>query len=148
MPHKKLPVKNFAKFASLISQPNLNEVQLVSYRDFVTRGLKELLEEASPILDHTGKELALYFDDFYFGEPKYDEVTTRYKDATYEMPLHLKVRLDNKKTGATHAQEVYFGEFPKQADAVFPGRRRPRRLDKRKLLHDEAPRRPHDLPHP
>ncbi|OGY98490.1 MAG: hypothetical protein A2681_02535 [Candidatus Liptonbacteria bacterium RIFCSPHIGHO2_01_FULL_56_18b] len=113
MPHKKLPVKNFAKFASLISQPNLNEVQLVSYRDFVTRGLKELLEEASPILDHTGKELALYFDDFYFGEPKYDEVTTRYKDATYEMPLHLKVRLDNKKTGATHAQEVYFGEFPK-----------------------------------
>ncbi|HTY39786.1 MAG TPA: hypothetical protein VMC43_01715, partial [Candidatus Paceibacterota bacterium] len=96
---KTLPVKSFAKFKALIGQPDLNEIQLESYKWFLKIGLKELLVEVSPIYDHTGKELELYFEDYYFGEPKYDEATTRYKDATYEAPLHIRVRLTNKKTG-------------------------------------------------
>jgi DNA-directed RNA polymerase beta' subunit len=113
---KSLPIKNFGKFNASIEQPDLNEVQLKSYDWFLQDGLKELLKEVSPILDHTGKELALSFEDYYFGEPKYDEAMTRYKDATYEMPLHLKVRLENKKTGRTDTQEVYFGDFPKMTN--------------------------------
>ncbi|MEK7174418.1 MAG: DNA-directed RNA polymerase subunit beta' [Patescibacteria group bacterium] len=117
MPSKHiLPTKSFAKFNTLISQPDLNEVQLKSYDWFLTNGLKELLAEVSPIYDHTGKELELYFDDYFFGEPKYDEPTTRYKNATYEAPLHLSVRLVNKKTNRADTQEVYFGDFPKMTD--------------------------------
>jgi DNA-directed RNA polymerase beta subunit len=56
------------------------------------------LKEVSPIPDHTGKELELTFDDYTFGEPKYDETMARYKDATYEAPLHITVTLKNKKT--------------------------------------------------
>jgi DNA-directed RNA polymerase beta' subunit len=112
----KLPVKNFGKFPPLVNQPNLNAVQLASYSWFLKEGLKEILAEVSPVYDHTGKEFALYFDDYYFGEPKYDEATARYKDATYEAPLYLKVRLENKKTGKVEAQEVYFGEFPKMTE--------------------------------
>ena len=114
MPAKKiLPVKKFGKFEPSISQPDLNEVQLKSYDWFLREGFRELLREVSPIYDHTGKELELHFDDYFLGEPKYDETTARYKDATYEAPLHLKVRLENKRTERTDTQEVYFGDFPK-----------------------------------
>src|SRR3989344_2350339 len=108
---KSLPVKSFAKFKALIDQPDLNEIQLQSYAWFLKEGLKELLTEVSPIHDHTGKELELYFEDYYLGEPKYDEVTTRYKDASYEAPLHIRVRLTNKKLGKSETQEVDFGDF-------------------------------------
>lgn len=112
----KLPVKSFARYNSLISQPDLNEVQLNSYKWFLEQGLKELLTEVSPIPDHTGKELALSFEDYYFSEPKYDETTTRYKDASYEMPLHIKVKLANFKNNTSEVQEIYFGDFPKMTE--------------------------------
>jgi len=107
-----LPIKNFGRFRPLIEQPDLNEIQLKSYAWFLKDGLREILDEVSPIPDHTGKELSLFFDDYYFGEPKYDEATTRYRDATYEAPLHIKIRLENKKTNRSEIQEIYFGDFP------------------------------------
>jgi DNA-directed RNA polymerase beta' subunit len=116
MQTKKLPVKSFARFESAITPPDLNEIQINSYDWFLKEGLKEILKEVSPIPDHTGKELALHFEDYYFGEPKYDEATTRYKDASYDVPLHIKVRLENKVKGMSDVQEVYFGDFPKMTE--------------------------------
>src|SRR3989344_3809189 len=110
---KPTSIKDFSKFKSFIRQPDLNEVQLRSYEIFLKEGLREIFKEVSPIRDHTGKELELYFEDYHLGEPKYDEKTSRYRDATYEAPLHLKVKLVNKKTGGAETQEVYFGDFPK-----------------------------------
>ena len=107
-----LPKKDFSRFRSLVGIENLNEMQLRSYEWFLRQGLRQLLKEVSPIYDHTGKELELHFEDYTFGEAKYDEVTSRYKDATYEAPLHIRIRLTNKKTGKDQVQEVYFGDFP------------------------------------
>jgi len=105
-------VKDFSKAKTLIAPFNLNEAQLKSYEWFLKKGLNELLEEISPIRDHTGKEFELYFSDYRFDEPKYDETTARYKEATYEAPLRCTLRLVNKRTGKEHKQEVYFGDFP------------------------------------
>lgn len=110
--YKILPTKNFSRSKPLIQPFDFNETQLNSYRWFLEHGLKELFKEVSPIDDHTHKELELYFEDYRFDEPKYDELTARYKDATYEAPLRVKLRLINKKTGKEHTQEVYFGDFP------------------------------------
>jgi DNA-directed RNA polymerase beta' subunit len=104
--------KSFAKSKPLISPFNLNEAQLKSYQWFLQKGLNELLEEISPIRDHTGKEFELYFSDYRFDEPKYDETTARYKEATYEAPLRCTLRLLNNRTGKELKQEVYFGDFP------------------------------------
>jgi DNA-directed RNA polymerase beta' subunit len=104
--------KDFSKSKPLISPHNLNEAQLKSYQWFLEKGLNELLEEISPIRDHTGKEFELYFSDYRFDEPKYDETTARYKEATYEAPLRCTLRLVNNRTGHEHKQEVYFGDFP------------------------------------
>ena len=76
------------------------------------KGLKEIFDEISPIPDHTGKEFALSFASYRFDEPKYDEPTARYKEATYEAPLRVTVKLENKRTGVAQSQEIYFGDFP------------------------------------
>src|SRR3989344_1444804 len=114
--HKILPLKNFSKFKQLAAPTDLNEIQLKSYQWFLKDGMMELLEEVSPIRDHTGKELELYFEDFRFDKPKADEVAVVYKDATYEIPLYIKVRLENKKTGQSMSQEIYSGDLPAMTD--------------------------------
>ena len=107
-----LPKKDFSRFKPLYGISNLNEMQLRSYAWFLKDGLKNLLKEVSPIHDHTGKELELTFDNYTFGEPKYDEVISRYKDASYEAPLHITVSLHNKSAKRKETQDIYFGDFP------------------------------------
>ena len=92
--------------------PNLIEVQLNSYKWFVEKGLKELLGEINPIRDFTGKNLELFFGDYFFDKPKYDEFTSRERNTTYEAPLYVSAKLINKVTGKTKTQDVYFGDFP------------------------------------
>ncbi|HVO28531.1 MAG TPA: DNA-directed RNA polymerase subunit beta, partial [Candidatus Paceibacterota bacterium] len=105
-------VKNFSKSKPLIAPFNLNEAQLSSYQWFLDKGLREIFDEISPIRDHTGKEFELHFIGYRFDEPKHDEATARYKEATYEAPLRCTLRLVNKNTGREQEQEVYFGDFP------------------------------------
>ncbi len=109
---KKLPTKDFSSLRELLPQPDLNEIQIHSYQWFLKEGLKEIFAEVSPILDHTGKGLELYFEDYRFDEPRHDETTARFKEATYESALRVNVRLANKKTGKSETQEIYFGDFP------------------------------------
>ncbi|TSC53907.1 MAG: DNA-directed RNA polymerase subunit beta [Parcubacteria group bacterium LiPW_39] len=104
--------KFFGKHPNIISLPNLIEVQLNSYKWFRQTGLKELFEEVSPIRDWSGKELELYFTDYYFDEPKYNETEAKRQNVSYEAPLRAKLRLVNKKTGEVKEQEIYLGEFP------------------------------------
>jgi len=104
--------KFFGTHTPVIPLPNLIESQINSYKWFLDHGLKELFEEVSPIRDWSGKELELYFVDYYLDEPKYDEVTAKNRNASYEAPLRGKLRLINKKTGEAKEQEIYLGEFP------------------------------------
>ena len=69
----KKPVKIFSsQEVAAVKQPFLAEFQMASWEWFVAKGLKNLFAEMSPIRDYSGKELELYFSDYYFDEPKYD----------------------------------------------------------------------------
>ena len=110
---KKTPVKIFSSHpGAFVKQPFLAEIQKDSWDWFVKKGLRELFDEISPIKDYTGAEVEIYFLDYYFDEPRYDEETTRLKGLTYEAPLRVKVKLVNHKTKETKEQEVYLGDFP------------------------------------
>ncbi|MFA6428493.1 MAG: DNA-directed RNA polymerase subunit beta [Candidatus Buchananbacteria bacterium] len=115
-PTHTLAFKNFKSAGDAIPMPNLIEVQKNSYEWFFREGLKELFDEVSPIRDFTGRDLELYFDDFYLDEPKFDESTSRAKNLTYEAPMRIKARLTNKRTGESREQEVYLGDFPLMTD--------------------------------
>jgi DNA-directed RNA polymerase subunit beta len=107
--------KFFRKINEVMDPPYLIETQLDSYHWFVKEGLKELLQEVSPIMSFNG-ELELDFFDYYLDKAKYDEETSKKKNVSYEAPLRCKVKLYNKSTKDTREQEVYFGEFPIMTD--------------------------------
>ncbi|MDD2753862.1 MAG: DNA-directed RNA polymerase subunit beta [Candidatus Portnoybacteria bacterium] len=92
--------------------PDLIEVQMDSFAWFRDKGLKELFEEVSPIRDWSGKDLDLYFAEYYFDEPKYNETEAKNQNVSYEAPLRVKLRLVNRKTQEVKEQEIYLGEFP------------------------------------
>ncbi len=92
--------------------PDLIEAQKNSYNWFLKQGLVELFEEVSPIRDFIGRDLELYFGDYYLDEPKFDEVTARAKNTTFEAALRVLTRLVNKRTGEIKEQQVYLGDFP------------------------------------
>jgi DNA-directed RNA polymerase subunit beta len=104
--------KIFTKLHDAIPLPDLLEIQKESYQWFFKEGLKELFEEISPIRDWVGRDLELFFGDYYLDEPKFDERTAQEHNATYEASLRVKVKLVNKKTGKVDEREVYLGDFP------------------------------------
>jgi len=107
-----LAKRKFFKKMSFVSLPNLIESQINSYDWFLEKGLREILDEISPIEDFTEKDLELSFGGYYLDEPKYDEITVKEKNISYEAPLRCKIQLLIKKTGEIKEQEIYLGDFP------------------------------------
>ncbi len=102
----------FTKIKDALPLPNLIQLQKDSYQRFFQQGLKELFEEISPIKDFIGRDLELYFLNYSLDKPKFDEVTTKEKNLTYEASLRVRTRLVNKRTKEIKEQEVYLGTFP------------------------------------
>jgi len=108
--------KRFGQATDAIPQPDLIETQKNSYKWFLEQGIKELFREISPIRDFIGRDLELYFEDYYFDEPKFDERTAMAKNVNYEAPLRVKVRLSNKRNEKSSEQEIYLGDIPLMTD--------------------------------
>ncbi len=103
---------SFARIDEVLDLPDMTEVQRRSYKWFIKNGLGEMFADISPIKDFTGN-LILEFFDYELGEPKYSIDECRERDATYAVPLRVKVRLVNKETGEVKEQEVFMGDFPR-----------------------------------
>ncbi len=104
--------QTFAKINEVAEMPNLIQIQTDSYKWFIEKGLREVFEDISPIQDYAGN-LVLEFIDYSLSDPpKYDQETCKERDATYAVPLKVKVRLITKETGEVKEQEVFMGDFP------------------------------------
>src|SRR3972149_4750858 len=91
--------KSYAKIPQIMEMPNLIKVQLDSYDWFKREGLRELLDEISPIQDFTGSKMELRFGEYTFGEPKYGERECRERDATYAAPPRVRLQRTVPETG-------------------------------------------------
>jgi DNA-directed RNA polymerase subunit beta len=109
-----LPVarKSFSRFPQVLEVPSLIKVQLDSFRWFQEEGLRQLLEEISPIEDATGNRLELRFVDYEFRKPRHSEEECRQRDLTYSAPLYVLAQLLVKETGEIKEQEIFFGDTP------------------------------------
>ena len=106
-------IKYFSNYPKkLYPLPNLVEIQLNSYKLFLEKGLRELFDEISPIVDYGGKDLSLYFKDYYLDEPKCDEIKAKKNGLSYEAPLKVKLKLVNKKANETKEQEIFLTDMP------------------------------------
>ncbi len=121
MPKLKVLGKNermsFSKIDEILEMPNLIAIQKDSYNWFLEKGLKEVFEDVSSIVDYSGN-IVLDFIDYKMDEnPKYTIVECKERDATYAAPLKALVRLTNNETGEIKEQEIFMGEFPIMTDS-------------------------------
>ena len=109
-----LPVtrKSYARLPQIVDVPNLIKVQLDSFHWFQEQGLRQLLEEVSPIKDFTGNRLELSFIDYEFRQPHHTEQECRQRDLTYSAPLYVRAQLLVKETGEIKEQDLFFGDIP------------------------------------
>ncbi len=96
---------------------SLIEMQLESYKWFLTEGLKELLEELTPITDFSGKKMELRILGHTFDPAKYDPETCKRRNLTYEAAMKGHVQLINKETGEIKEQDVFLGSIPLMTDS-------------------------------
>lgn len=106
---KRVFLSGNAKPAAL---PNLIELQTNSYNWFFEEGLKELLNEVSPIEDFTGKSLALSFGKPYIETARITEEVARARNLTFKSALKVRASLLNKETGEIKESDVFLGDFP------------------------------------
>jgi DNA-directed RNA polymerase subunit beta len=103
--------KSFSRLKHVLDLPNLIDIQKASFKWFLEEGLRETIDDISPIEDYTGT-LAVEFGEYQFGDPQFSIQECREKDLTYQAPLSMTVRFVNKETGEIREQTVFMGDFP------------------------------------
>ncbi len=104
--------QSFSKINELLEMPNLIEVQKESFEWFINEGLREVLDDVSPLVDYSGN-LNIEFIDYSIGtKTKYPVEECKERDINYAAPLEVKVRLSNKLTGEVTDSKVFMGDIP------------------------------------
>ncbi len=103
--------KSFSRLKHVLDLPNLIDIQKASFRWFLEEGLRDTIDDISPIEDYTGT-LAVEFAEYEFGDSQFSIQECREKDMTYQAPLSMTVRFVNKETGEIREQKVFMGDFP------------------------------------
>lgn len=111
--------KSFGKILDTIGLPNLVEIQLNSYEEFLQtdrpmrrrkrQGLDAAFQDCFPIESFDGS-CRLEYEGYNLGKPKYSIAECHKRGMTYAAPLKVKIRLMRK--GVAKEQEVYIGELP------------------------------------
>ncbi len=111
--------KNFGKLKDTLTPPNLIEIQIDSYLDFLQKdapiqerkndGLEAVFREVFPIESYDGR-LVLEFVSYTIGDPKATEIECIREGITYSVPLYVKLRLREEEN--IKDEEIYMGEMP------------------------------------
>jgi len=110
--------RSFARLNKVLDVPNLIAIQTRSFEwltDPENGGLRETIDDISPIEDYTGN-LAVQFGDFVFDDPVASIAECKEKDLTYARPLTVTVAFINRETGEIREQSVFMGDFPWMTD--------------------------------
>ncbi len=107
---------NWGKDYSLLPNLDLLEIQKQSYKWFLEKGIRQVLDEISPIDDFTEKNWTLELKDYRLGKVSTTPDNALIKGVTYDSPLYVNATLTNKKTNATYDQEVFLGDIPQMTD--------------------------------
>src|SRR6195952_1011235 len=110
---------NFGKPRKVIQPPNLIEIQITSYLDFLQKGIPEkqrkpqgleaVFREVFPILSYD-ERLTLEYVSYNLGDPKNTELECLREGITYSVPLYVKLRL--REEDFIKDEDIYMGEIP------------------------------------
>ena len=112
---------SFSRIKSAVPTPNLIDIQLQSYAEFLqvsasadraeNIGLQSVFLETFPIESVNG-DVFLEFVEYTLGEPKQSIWDCKLNDASYTIPLKALIRMIVVETGEVREQEVYMGDLP------------------------------------
>ncbi len=110
---------NFGKLREVLQPPNLIEIQITSYLDFLQKGVPEkqrkpqgleaVFREVFPIQSYD-ERLTLEYVSYTLGDPKNSEIECLREGITYSVPLYVKLRL--REEDFIKDEEIYMGEIP------------------------------------
>ena len=106
----------FAQLKDFIQIPPLLEIQRNSFKDFLEHGIREVLDEFSPIVDYSGKAKLYLLDIVMDKEPKYSQKECKRRSVTYSVPLYVKARFVVEETGQAVEENVFLGDIPYMTD--------------------------------
>mgnify|MGYP002796079016 FL=1 len=106
----------FAQLKDYIQIPPLLEIQRNSFKDFLEHGIREVLDEFSPIVDYSGKAKLYLLDIVMDKEPKYSQKECKRRSVTYSVPLYVKARFVVEETGQAVEENVFLGDIPYMTD--------------------------------
>ena len=110
---------HFGKIDEVVEAPNLIEIQIQSYQDFLQVdtsprkrkqvGLQAVFREVFPITSYDDK-VTLDFVEYEVGKPKLTALEAIRDSETYSAPLYVTFRLQDE--AGTKEERVYMGELP------------------------------------
>ncbi len=110
---------NFGKLREVIQPPNLIELQISSYLEFLQKdtaekarkpfGLEAVFREVFPINSYD-ERLTLEYVSYTIGEPKSSEIECLREGTTYAVPLYVKLRL--REEDFIKDEEIFMGDIP------------------------------------
>ena len=110
---------NFGRLREVIQPPNLIEIQINSYLEFLQKGVPEkqrkpqgleaVFREVFPIRSYD-ERLVLEYVSYTLGEPKNTEIECIREGVTYSVPLYVKLRL--REEDFIKDEDIYMGEIP------------------------------------
>jgi len=118
--------RTFSRLGNIEEVPDLIDIQRSSFEWFLNEGLRETIDDISPIEDFTGT-LAVQFGSYSIGGwepgmpldqivPNNDIRECREKDLVYAAPLTMQVFFINRETGEIREQKVFMGDVPLMTD--------------------------------
>jgi DNA-directed RNA polymerase subunit beta len=106
----------FNKEADFVNIPNLIENQIISFSSFLNTGIKEILDEFSPIDDYSEKKVSVNFLNHEIETPKHTPRECIQKNTSYDSNLKVRVQIIIKESGEVKESDVFLGAIPIMTD--------------------------------
>ena len=106
-----MPFIDYSSIPQVFEVPRLIDIQIESYDWFIKEGLRDLFERVFPIKGYSDN-LELEFIDYFIDDPTVSVDECKNRDMTFQAPLRLRLRLNNKLNNTMVESDVFLGDLP------------------------------------
>ncbi|MBP9817685.1 DNA-directed RNA polymerase subunit beta [Candidatus Shapirobacteria bacterium] len=107
---------NWGKNYSNLPKLDLIKIQKDSWDQFLKTELSNTIRAISPISDYTSNNWQLELGELTYELPPVTPDTAKRKGLNYTIPVRIKTKLTNKRTGDIREEDVFFLNLPTMTD--------------------------------